>query len=120
MVYTVNHDSLLRHPAQQGVRVGPFLDVFTGGTPDTAAEPDRYLHLATADWRMAALLWARVRNAGRTTASPDALDGDVLIAAQAETLDPAAHGLAARIVATANVNHLSTLTRAALWSDITP
>jgi DNA-binding IclR family transcriptional regulator len=25
--YTVNHDSLFRHPAQDGQRVGPFLDL---------------------------------------------------------------------------------------------
>jgi hypothetical protein len=23
--YTVNHDSLFRHPAQEGLRIGPFL-----------------------------------------------------------------------------------------------
>jgi hypothetical protein len=33
--YTVNHDSLFRHPAQDGHRVGPFLDLLadTGDSP---------------------------------------------------------------------------------------
>lgn len=44
--YTVNHDSLFRHPAQEGHRVGPFLDLLAaaGGsspaTPDSPAIPD--------------------------------------------------------------------------------
>lgn len=85
-----------------------------------AAEPDRCLPLTTADWRRGAVLWARARSSGRTTAPPEALDGDVLIAAQAETFLPAAQGLSARLVATANLGHLSALTQAALWSDIYP
>ena len=27
--YTVNHDSLFRHSAQEGLRVGPFLELFS-------------------------------------------------------------------------------------------
>lgn len=88
------------------------------------AEPDRYLPLTTRSVRRAAELWAAVRNAGRTTASPDALDGDVLIAAQAEQIIRIAQGsegtlLIPAVVATANVSHLSALTNAVLWSDIT-
>ena len=85
-----------------------------------AAVPDRYLPLTTPAVRLAAALWAQVRNQGRTTAPPDALDGDTLIAAQAALLNPAAFGLVATVVATANVGHLSTLTRADFWRDITP
>ena len=85
-----------------------------------AALPDRYLLLTTVDWRTAAGLWAQVRNAGQTTAPPEALDGDALIAAQDEALEPIASGLSGRIVATANVGHLSRMTAAALWSDIRP
>ena len=69
--------------------------------------------------RLAADLWAQVRNRGRTTAPPDALDGDALIAAQAEVFNPAVYGLSEVVVATANVGHLSALTRAVLWNDIT-
>lgn len=53
------------------------LDVFN------AAVPDRYLPLTTPAVRLAADLWARVRNQGKTTAPPEALDADALIAAQA-------------------------------------
>lgn len=63
-----------------------------------AATPDRYLPL--------------------TTAPPEALDADALIAAQASLLNPAASGLAATVVATANVGHLSAPTNAVLWSNI--
>lgn len=76
--------------------------------------------LTTPDVWPAAELWARVRNQRRTTAPPEALDADALIAAQAMRLDLAVLGLAAVVVATANVGHLSALTEAALWSDIQP
>jgi DNA-binding MarR family transcriptional regulator len=39
--YTVNRDSLFRHSAQEGHRVGPFLDLLaTGGTQITPAPED--------------------------------------------------------------------------------
>ncbi len=90
------------------------LDIFI------AAEADRYLPLTTPAVRLAAALWAQVRNQGRTTAPPEALDGDALIAAQANLFNSAAFGLSATVVATANVGHLSALTNAALWRDILP
>jgi hypothetical protein len=37
-IYTVNPDSLFRHPAQDGHRVGPFLDLLAPGD-DAATEP---------------------------------------------------------------------------------
>jgi DNA-binding MarR family transcriptional regulator len=36
--YTVNHDSLFRHSAQEGLRVGPFLDLLA--TADDATADD--------------------------------------------------------------------------------
>lgn len=87
------------------------LDVFN------AAEPDRYLPMATAEWRTAAALWAQARSAGQGCAPPEALDGDVLIAAQAQHL-PLFPGASQALVATSNVSHLSRLVSAALWSDI--
>jgi predicted nucleic acid-binding protein len=42
-----------------------------------------YVSVSTATWRRAAALWAAARNGGLVTAPPEALDGDVLIAAQA-------------------------------------
>ena len=40
--YTVNHDSLFRHPAQEGKRVGPFLSLLAAADQDarTTPEPD--------------------------------------------------------------------------------
>jgi DNA-binding IclR family transcriptional regulator len=35
--YTVNRDSLFRHPAQEGHRVGPFLALLATAEADTAA-----------------------------------------------------------------------------------
>jgi hypothetical protein len=41
-VYTVNPDSLFRHPAQEGHRVGPFLALLAAAGDDgTPAEPDK-------------------------------------------------------------------------------
>lgn len=90
------------------------LDIFN------AAVTGQYLPLTTPAVRLAADLWARVRNQGKTTAPPEALDADALIAAQAGLLNPAAFNLSAVVVATANVGHLSALTHAVLWSDIRP
>ena len=85
-----------------------------------ASVTGQYLPLTTPDFRLAAELWARVRNQGRTTSPPDALDADALTAAQARLLNLAAFGLATVVVATANVGHLSALTDAVLWSDLRP
>lgn len=77
-----------------------------------------YLPLTTPAVRLAAVLWAQVRNQGKMTAPPEALDADALIAAQARLLTPASYGLSGVVVATVNVGHLSALTDAVLWSDI--
>jgi len=61
---------------------------------------------------LAAQLWAQMRNAGTPTAAPAALDGDVILAAQARTVDENA------IVATTNVRHLELLTHARVRSDL--
>ena len=42
VMYTVNPDSLFRHPAQQGHRVGPFLDLLAAGhdtSPEQTTQP---------------------------------------------------------------------------------
>ncbi|HTX84872.1 MAG TPA: MarR family transcriptional regulator [Streptosporangiaceae bacterium] len=39
--YTVNRDSLFRHPAQVGHRVGPFLALLATARDDTTAGPDQ-------------------------------------------------------------------------------
>lgn len=37
--YTINRDSLFRHPAQEGLRVGPFLALLAAAEEDTS-DPD--------------------------------------------------------------------------------
>ena len=37
--YTVNHDSLFRHSAQEGLRVGPFLDLLAAAGDDAGVGP---------------------------------------------------------------------------------
>jgi predicted nucleic acid-binding protein len=70
-----------------------------------------YLPLDTATMRRAAELWAQARNRGTPTAPPEALDADVILAAQAER--------AGAIVATENVGHLARFVTARHWRDIT-
>jgi predicted transcriptional regulator len=40
VVYTVNRDCLFRHSAQEGLRVGPLLDVLTAGPQITPGRDD--------------------------------------------------------------------------------
>jgi predicted nucleic acid-binding protein len=73
-----------------------------------------YLPLTTDIMLQAAELWAKARQTGKPTADPHALDGDVILAAQAmsiETTDQI-------IIATTNVRHLSLFVNAREWSDI--
>ena len=72
-----------------------------------------YLPIQTAAMRQAAVFWAEARLQGRPTAPDPALDADVILAAQAATLDKADV-----IVATTNPRHLSRYVPAALWTDI--
>ena len=72
-----------------------------------------YLAITTSAMRQAATFWAEARQQGRPTAADPALDGDVILAAQAATLNRA--GV---IVATTNARHLSRFVPAELWSDI--
>lgn len=90
------------------------LDSFSG------AVPGRYLPLTTPAVRLAADLWAQARRTGHVTAPPEALDSDVLIAAQARLLVPADFDLADMVVATENARHFQGLAPALLWSEIQP
>lgn len=75
----------------------------------------RHLPLTTDVMLQAASLWAAARNAGMATADLHALDGDVIVTAQALLV-----GLppAEIIVATSNVSHLARFVTADLWTQI--
>jgi predicted nucleic acid-binding protein len=73
-----------------------------------------YLPLTTVAMRRAAELWAQARQGGYPTAPDPALDGDVIIAAQALSL-----GIPV-IVATDNLAHLSHFVPADVWQNIAP
>jgi predicted nucleic acid-binding protein len=73
-----------------------------------------YLSINTAAMRLAAQLWAQARIAGLPTAPDLALDADVILAAQALSLNTPV------VVATSNPRHLSRFVPAELWSNIVP
>ncbi len=75
-----------------------------------------YDPIRTETMLLAAQLWAKARQAGQPTADPKALDGDVILAAQARLFDKAV-GEAA-VVATTNVAHLSRFVPAFDWQFI--
>ena len=72
-----------------------------------------FLPIETAAMRRAAAFWAEAQQQGRPTAPDPALDGDVILAAQAATL-----GRTEVIVATTNPKHLSRYVAAELWIKI--
>ena len=71
-----------------------------------------YVPITTAAMRRAAEFWADARRRGYATAPDLALDGDVILAAQAATL------AGGTVIATENVGHLSRYTTASLWDQI--
>lgn len=84
------------------------------GRLDALAQQIEYLPLDTHMMRLAAALWAQARNLGQQTAPDPALDGDVILAAQALSLGVPV------VVATGNPAHLARFVPAADWSTITP
>ncbi len=81
---------------------------------DPLAAKLAYLPLTTAAMRRAAELWALARSTGQPTAPNPALDGDVILAAQALDLNVPI------VVATGNPAHLARFVTAELWSNIPP
>jgi len=81
---------------------------------DSIAVHVHYLPLTTSAMRRAAELSALARNAGQPTAPDPALDGDVILVAQAQLLNVAV------LVATANPTHVSRFVPARDWQTITP
>lgn len=74
-----------------------------------------YLPLSTPVMRRAARLWAKARKDGKPTAPMEALDADVILAAQTLSLD-ASDGSA--VVATTNPGHLGLFVDARSWRAI--
>lgn len=81
------------------------------------AAPGRYVPITTVAMRLAAELWAHARNSGLPTADRHAVDGDVIVAAQALTLGVPVGSV---IVATDNVAHLSRYVASDHWTNIVP
>lgn len=77
----------------------------------------RYLPLSDEALRLAAQLWANVRQQGRPTADVKDLDIDVILAAQALSFGPAPSDV---VVATSNPKHLSQFITAQNWGNIQP
>jgi predicted nucleic acid-binding protein len=74
-----------------------------------------YLPITTEVMIQAAELWAQIRKQGKSTADDKALDGDVILAAQAMSAKINAREV---IVATSNLKHLSLFVDASFWQDI--
>jgi predicted nucleic acid-binding protein len=74
-----------------------------------------YRPLTTETMLKAAEFWAEARRRGRPTADPKALDGDVILAAQAVLVADEGNEV---IVATTNVEHLSQFVDAREWRVI--
>lgn len=74
-----------------------------------------YLPIDTATMLQAAKFWAEARRRGMPTADPKALDGDVILAAQAKLIEANDNMV---VIATTNVNHLSQFVDARIWQEI--
>ncbi|NER25136.1 MAG: type II toxin-antitoxin system VapC family toxin [Symploca sp. SIO1B1] len=74
-----------------------------------------YCPITTEVMLKAAELWAQVGNRGKPTADPNAIDGDVILAAQAKLLVDRGNEV---IVATTNVGRLSQFVDAREWQLI--
>ncbi|MFP4441165.1 MAG: nuclease [Chloroflexaceae bacterium] len=75
-----------------------------------------YIEITTATMLQAATYWADLRQHGLPTAHNAALDGDVILAAQAALLLAMGHSV---VIATTNVGHLARLVPADRWQNIT-
>lgn len=83
---------------------------------DELAESLGLVPITTAVLHRAAELWAQARQRGRPTADPAALDGDVILAAQAQLLSASTGDEV--IVPTDNLGHLGQFVDARPWQEI--
>lgn len=77
---------------------------------DLLSETLEYIPLNTQTMRRAAGLWAEARRSGQPTAVKEALDGDVILAAQALEVSG--------IVVTENTRHLGRFVAAYEWQEV--
>jgi predicted nucleic acid-binding protein len=82
---------------------------------DNLKQTLEYIPIQTDAMLLAARLWAEVRQTGQPTADPKALDGDVILSAQARLLCDETTEV---IIATTNVAHLSRFITALDWQSI--
>jgi|ERR1700730_1776724 len=78
---------------------------------DSLAESLIFLAIDTRTLRRAAELWAAARRRGHPTAPPDSLDGDVILAAQAEAIGAT--------VVTEDLDDLGQFVPTRRWTEIT-
>lgn len=74
-----------------------------------------YLPITTQTMLKAAEFWASARKQGKPTASDFALDGDMILAAQAFSLENKMDEI---IIATTNVKHLNLFANAIEWQKV--
>jgi hypothetical protein len=77
-----------------------------------------YITITTQMMRQAAVLWAQARRAGMPMAPDPALDGDVILAAQA--IELATQEGDQVVIPTTNPGHLSRYAQAEEWRKIQP
>jgi len=82
---------------------------------DNLKQTLEYIPIQTDTMLLAANLWAEARLTGQPTADPKALDGDVILSAQARLL---CDDTTAIVIATTNVAHLSRFITALDWQSI--
>jgi predicted nucleic acid-binding protein len=82
---------------------------------DNLKQTLNYIPIQTDTMLLAAELWAEARRTGQPTADAKALDGDVILSAQARLLSDE---ITEVIVATTNVAHLDRFVTASDWQSI--
>jgi hypothetical protein len=79
--------------------------------------PLQFLPVSTEAFDLAASLWARASNDGRTTRDEKNIDVDIIISAQYQLIRDEFPGRKV-VVVTTNLKHLSLFCDAANWRDI--
>jgi len=77
-----------------------------------------YVPISTETMLRAARLWAESRRRGKPTAAAEALDGDVILAAQLQ-LEAERSNVSNSVIATTNIGHLEQFAIAKAWNEIT-